>query len=213
MHAKSLSTDNDISAGGNLNITGGGAINGGATIGGINNTGDLIVAGTTNFKGGGHDTWFPFSDGTNYIRGPTQIDGNVNFSENITVNGGPWQPDYFRMSTTCDGNILYASSSTTMAYGSPSSNTGDNAKWYWIGNRLYNKQYGTCVQEDGNGNYSLGPYNYSNKYQMIMKVPYDSRYRLFNIGADRQLGSTGTILYWYNGSNGGDCNWFFHDIV
>jgi hypothetical protein len=64
---------------------------GDATFNGIKNTGTLTTNGeatfnsVTNLKGGGKGdmggTHFPYWDGTNFIRGPTQIDGDT------TING------------------------------------------------------------------------------------------------------------------------------
>jgi len=145
--------------------------------------------------------------------GNLNIKGNMT-ATNLNIGAGPWQPDYFRFVNWCDqSTVYYASDANTLAVGPSESNTGDNAIWYWIGNRLYNKQYGTCLQEDGNGNYSLGKYNYSNKYQMISKIPLtDTRYFLTNLGAKQRLGGPGKIT-WYAGTNGSDCNYYFLDIV
>jgi hypothetical protein len=59
------------------NITVTGALTGGTT----------NITGTSHFTGMGNDTWFPYTDGKNYIRGPLQIDGATNVASSITVGG------------------------------------------------------------------------------------------------------------------------------
>jgi len=58
----------------------------------INATGGLNSTGTTHFTGYGTDSWFPFTDGHNYIRGPTHLDGpivsNINVTGSIDAKGG-----------------------------------------------------------------------------------------------------------------------------
>jgi hypothetical protein len=68
---------------------------GDATFNGIKNTGTLTTNGeasfasVTNLKGGGKgdiQTHLPFWDGKNYIRGPTQIDGDTTINGNFNIN-------------------------------------------------------------------------------------------------------------------------------
>ena len=147
--------------------------------------------------------------------------GNINTSGNINttglkINNNQWQPDYFRFQCQCNtNNCYYAPNASTIASGPISSNTGDNAKWYWIGNRLFNKQFGTCLQDDGSGNFSLGSYDPANKWQMFIKNPTGASYKIAGFGCQCWLGgwqSNNTISR-YGGSNGGDCNYYFYDIV
>jgi hypothetical protein len=80
---KTLSVS-DNSTVNNLNVNGNSSVTGNSVI-----TGTLDVSGKTifknqvNFKGAGIDmqTHFPYSDGKNYIRGTTQVDGNLNITD------------------------------------------------------------------------------------------------------------------------------------
>jgi hypothetical protein len=47
---------------------------------------NVTTTGTAHFTGGGRDTWFPYTDGKNYIRGPLQIDGDVALNGGLTTN-------------------------------------------------------------------------------------------------------------------------------
>jgi hypothetical protein len=65
-------------------------INGNANISGAVNGAGLTVAGIVqlqNSGGGNNSTWFPYTDGNNYIRGPTVFDTHdVSIGKNLTVN-------------------------------------------------------------------------------------------------------------------------------
>ncbi len=51
----------------------------------INTTGEANFTGKAHFTGYGTDTWLPFSDGRNYIRGPTNIDGDTIFTKGVKI--------------------------------------------------------------------------------------------------------------------------------
>jgi hypothetical protein len=73
--------DGKLGVTGKLTSNGGIAINKGLVVDTIT-SGNATFTDIAKFKGaGGSDTWFPYTDGNNYIRGPTIIDGPV------TLNG------------------------------------------------------------------------------------------------------------------------------
>jgi hypothetical protein len=70
-------------------------------------TGDISSTGTTHFTGMGTDTWFPFTDGKNYIRGPLQIDETTTYEKDITVDGKITTRDKICIGSSCiDENFL-----------------------------------------------------------------------------------------------------------
>ena len=74
---KTLSVS-DNSTVNNLNVTGNSVITGNLDV-----SGKTIFKNQVNFKGAGIDmqTHFPHTDGKNYIRGTTQVDGNLNITD------------------------------------------------------------------------------------------------------------------------------------
>jgi hypothetical protein len=63
--------------------------------------GDIASTGTAHFTGMGTDTWFPFTDGKNYIRGPLQINGPTNHATDITVDGKITSGDKICIGSSC----------------------------------------------------------------------------------------------------------------
>jgi hypothetical protein len=87
------------------------------TFNNVTNTRNLEVGGTAHFKGKNTGTWFPYSDGKNYIRGQTQIDGEVFANQKVEFNntahfkGDTWFPysdgkNYIRGSTQFDNGLV-----------------------------------------------------------------------------------------------------------
>jgi hypothetical protein len=82
-----------------LNVTGTLGVSGDTTVGGgLSVKGNFETTGSTNlFKSTqGNQTWFPFTDGKNYIRGDTIIDGNTELSgvkTPLLIKKGAESPD------------------------------------------------------------------------------------------------------------------------
>ncbi len=78
---------------------------------------NTTVTGNVRFMGSGDDTWFPFTDGRNYIGGPTIIKGDADFRNTTSFKGAgtdrqthfPFSDgkNYIRGSTRVDGNTTF----------------------------------------------------------------------------------------------------------
>ena len=71
----------------------------------INATGGLNSTGTTHFTGYGTDSWLPYTDGHNYIRGPTHLDGPIVSVINATA-GFKTPIDLKEVESTCPGGHM-----------------------------------------------------------------------------------------------------------
>jgi len=138
--------------------------------------------------------------------------GSIN-TTGLILNKLPFGPNYFKFNNNCySGNAYIASDASTIGSVALATATGDNAYWFMVnGNRLCNKQYGTCLTDNGSGNYSLKPYDPANINQGIYKGE-GGNFGLWNIAANQRLGG-GTNIARYYGSNGGDCNWYVNTQI
>jgi hypothetical protein len=129
---------------------------------------------------------------------------------NLIFNKLPFGPNYFKFNNNCvQDNVYIASDASTISSIAKITAKEDNAYWFMVnGNRLCNKQYGTCLTDDGSGKYSLKPYDPANINQGIHKGE-GAGFGLWNIAANQRLGG-GTNIARYYGSNGNDCNWYFN---
>jgi hypothetical protein len=84
----------------------------------IRGYGEATFNSTSTFKGGKGDiggTHFPWWDGTNFIRGPTQIDGLVKMNKGFTALSPNNQ---YELKITDDGNLVISKSDGTLKWAS-----------------------------------------------------------------------------------------------
>jgi len=118
--------------------------------GGLTVPGNLTVTGNTNIKGNttsdgfittkgirSNETWFPFTDGNNYIRGNTILDGNLTHNGalthngNATITGAITTGQRIFAATGNRGGGIWVDGSGANGVGSFIGCQGDGSVWIW----------------------------------------------------------------------------------